>query len=154
MNLIFFIALSLCIFCVVTLIGAPWFFRPSVEARRILDIVKSERPDKRKIGARELAREKLLDLARAFRARLGLTQDEKLRQRFVSAGMRGSNKLDVYFAARFLGPFLGIMAPGRNVSKEAFRMPSIFWSSAWKPASAWIRRCCGWGRKSLSATRT
>jgi tight adherence protein C len=94
----------------VTLIGAPWFFKPSEEARRILDIVKSERPDKRTVRAKEVAREKLLDLARAFRARLGLQQDEKLRQRFVSAGMKGSNKLDVYFAARFIGPLVGIIA--------------------------------------------
>lgn len=120
MNLIFFIALTLCIFCITTLIGAPWFFRPSMEARRILDIVKSERPDKRHVGAKEVAREKLLDVARAFRARLGLQQDEKLRQRFVSAGMRGSNKLDVYFASRFLGPFLGIMAGSFIRSNTAF----------------------------------
>ena len=110
MNTLLFIALSLCVFCVVTLIGAPWFFRPSDEARRILDIVKSERPDKRTVRAKEVAREKLLDVARAFRARLGLQQDEKLRQRFVAAGMKGSNKLDVYFASRFVGPLVGIIA--------------------------------------------
>ncbi|HKR27656.1 MAG TPA: type II secretion system F family protein [Acidobacteriaceae bacterium] len=110
MNTLLFFAIALCVFCIVTLIGAPWFFKPSEEARRILDIVKSERPDKRTVRAKEIAREKLLDLARAFRSRLGLQQDEKLRQRFVSAGMKGSNKLDVYFAARFIGPLIGIIA--------------------------------------------
>lgn len=109
MSIIFYIAVALCVFCIVTLIGAPWFFRPSSEARRILDRVRSDRPDKRPIRTKEMAREKLLDVARAFRARLGLSQDEKLRQRFVSAGMKGSSKLDVYFTARFLGPIAGVI---------------------------------------------
>ncbi|MGC2636872.1 MAG: type II secretion system F family protein [Acidobacteriaceae bacterium] len=109
MSIIFYIAVALCVFCIVTLIGAPWFFRPSIEARRILDRVRSDRPDKRPIRTKEMAREKLLDVARAFRARLGLSQDEKLRQRFVSAGMKGSSKLDVYFTARFLGPIAGVI---------------------------------------------
>ncbi|HEY6445294.1 MAG TPA: type II secretion system F family protein [Acidobacteriaceae bacterium] len=109
MSVIFYIAVALCVFCIVTLIGAPWFFRPSVEARRILDRVRSDRPDKRTIRTKEMAREKLLDVARAFRSRLGLSQDEKLRQRFVSAGMKGSSKLDVYFTARFLGPIAGVI---------------------------------------------
>ena len=57
MNAIFYIALALAIFCVVTLLAAPWFFRPSVEAKRILERVRSERPDKRPIRSKEMARE-------------------------------------------------------------------------------------------------
>jgi tight adherence protein C len=110
MSLIFYTALALAIFCIVTLIGAPWFFRPSMEAQRILDRVRSDRPDKRTIRGKEVAREKLLELARGFRARLGLSQDEKLKQRFVTAGLKGSSKLDVYFAARFLCPIVGLIA--------------------------------------------
>jgi tight adherence protein C len=112
MNLtIFFVALSLAVFCVVVLIGAPFFLRPSMEARRILDVVQSERPDKRTIRPKEVARDKFLAIARGFRARLGLSEDEKLRQRFVSAGMRGTgNKMDVYFIARFAGPLVGLLA--------------------------------------------
>jgi tight adherence protein C len=109
MSLIFYVALLLAIFCVVVLIGAPWFFRPTNEAKRLLEVVSSERPDKRRIRPRELAREGLLNLARAFRGRLGLSEDEKLRQRFVSAGMRGGGRIDVYFVSRFVGPLLGIL---------------------------------------------
>lgn len=110
MNVIFYIAVALAIFCVVTLLGAPWFFRPSIEARRILDRVRSDRPDKRKIRGKEVAREKLLEFAQAFRARLGLSQDEKLRQRFVTAGMKGTGKLEVYSTARIMGPIIGVIA--------------------------------------------
>jgi tight adherence protein C len=109
MNIILFGAIGIAIFCIVTLIGAPWFFRPSIEAKRILERVRSERPDKRTIHTKEMAREKLLEIARAFRSRLGLSQDEKLRQRFVSAGMKGTSKLDVYFTSRFIGPIAGVI---------------------------------------------
>ncbi len=120
MNVLFYIALSLAVFCVVVLIGAPWFLRPSLEARRILDIVRSDRPDKRTIRPRELAKDQLLSVARAFRARLGLSEDEKLRQRFVSAGLKGSSKLDVYFTSRFIGPLAGIVGGSFIKQNTAF----------------------------------
>jgi tight adherence protein C len=121
MNIGLLIAIAVAIFCIVVLIGAPWFFRPSMEARRILDVVSSVRPDKRTIRSKEMARDQLLNVARAFRARLGLSEDEKLRQRFVSAGMKGSNKMDVYFVARFVGPLLGIIG-GSFIPKN-----TMFW---------------------------
>lgn len=110
MIVVFYIALSLTVFCVVTLLTAPFLLRPSKQARRVLDVVTSERPDKRTIRGKEVARDKVLSLARAFRARLGLSEDEKLRQRFVSAGLKGGNQIDVYFTARFMGPLAGILA--------------------------------------------
>lgn len=109
MVIFFYIALSLTVFCVVTLLTAPFLLRPSKQARRVLDIVKSERPDKRTIRGKEVARDKVLSLARAFRARLGLSEDEKLRQRFVTAGFKGGNQIDIYFTARFVGPLFGIL---------------------------------------------
>lgn len=110
MIIFFYIALSLTVFCVVTLLTAPFLLRPSKQARRVLDIVTSERPDKRTVRGKEVARDKVLLMARAFRARLGLTEDEKLRQRFVTAGFKGGNRMDVYFTARFIGPLAGILA--------------------------------------------
>jgi tight adherence protein C len=109
MIIFFYIALSLTVFCVVTLLTAPFLLRPSKQARRILDIVTSERPDKRTIRGKEVARDKVLSLARAFRGRLGLSEDEKLRQRFVTAGFKNGNQIDVYFTARFVGPLAGIL---------------------------------------------
>jgi tight adherence protein C len=109
MVIFFYIALSLTVFFVITLLTAPFLLRPSKQARRVLDIVKSERPDKRTIRGKEVARDKVLTLARAFRARLGLSEDEKLRQRFVTAGFKGGSQIDVYFTARFVGPLAGIL---------------------------------------------
>jgi tight adherence protein C len=86
----------------------------------LLDVVTSERPDKRRIRPKEIARDQLLAIARAFRARLGLSEDEKLRQRFVSAGMKGGSKMDVYFVARFVGPLVGVLGGSFIHSNTAF----------------------------------
>jgi tight adherence protein C len=107
MMIFFYIALSFTVFCIIALLCAPFLLRPSHQARRILDLVTSERPDKRTISGKEVARDRLLSLARAFRARLGLSEDEKLRKRFVSAGLKGGSQLDLYFTARFVGPAAG-----------------------------------------------
>lgn len=120
MIIFFYIALSLTVFCVVTLLTAPFLLRPSKQARRILDIVTSERPDKRTIRGKEVARDKVLSLARAFRGRLGLSEDEKLRQRFVTAGFKNGNQIDVYFMARFVGPLVGILGGTFIHSNTAF----------------------------------
>ncbi|WP_348269129.1 type II secretion system F family protein [Edaphobacter paludis] len=114
MDLIFYIALSLTFFCVIALLVAPILLRPSRGARHILEIVQSNRPDERKIGTKERAQEKVLLVARAFRARVGMAEDEKLKQRFLSAGLRSGGGMDLYFTARFLCPLAGIVCGSFN----------------------------------------
>lgn len=109
-EVVFYVALAVAVLLAVALILAPWLLRPSDEARRLFDVVTSNRPDRRTVSNKELAMERILTVARAFRARLGLSEDEKLRQRFVSAGMKGGSKLDVYFTSRFVIPLAGIVA--------------------------------------------
>jgi len=116
----FYIALGLTIFLVLTLLTAPFLLRPSQQARRIMDVVTSDRPDKRTVRNKEVARDKLLTVARAFRARLGLSEDEKLKQRFVTAGFKGGSQMDVYFTARFAGPLAGILGGSFIRTNTAF----------------------------------
>lgn len=110
MTIIFYIALTLTVFCVIALLVAPVVLRPSPGARRILEMVQSNRTDARRVSGKEQAREKFLAVAKAFRARLGFADDEALKQRFVSAGMRGGNRIEIYFAARFLCPLVGLLS--------------------------------------------
>ncbi len=120
MTTFFYIALSLTVFLVITLLCAPFLLRPSLQARRLLDIVTSSRPDKRTVRTKEVARDRLLSVARAFRARLGLSDDERLRERFVTAGLKGGSQLDLYFTARFVGPVAGILGGTFIHSNTAF----------------------------------
>lgn len=109
MIFVYYIALFLAVFCAVALLTVPFLLRPSRESRRILDVVRRQGPDPKAIPTGETAKSQLLTIARSIRSRLGLTEDEKLRQRFISAGFRGSSKLDIYFTARMLGPLLGVI---------------------------------------------
>lgn len=120
MELIFYIALSITVCCVITLIVAPIVLRPSREARRVLEVVTSNRPDKRIVRTKEVARDKFLSIARAFRSRLGFSDDEKLRQRFMGAGMKGGSGVDIYFTARFVGPLAGIIGGSFIPGSTAF----------------------------------
>ena len=52
----------------------------------------------------------LLRLGRLVRTRLGLTVDEKLRQKLLGAGLRAPAAADVYFSIRLLAPVLAAVA--------------------------------------------
>jgi tight adherence protein C len=107
MQPIFYIAIALTVFCTIVLLMAPVLLRPSPEAQRILDVVKSNRPDQRTVRGKEQAQEKLLQVARDLRARLGLTDNPKLQKRLIGAGLRDASSGDIFFAAQFLTPLVG-----------------------------------------------
>jgi tight adherence protein C len=107
---IFYVVLGLIIFGVVALLLTPNLFRPSPEAQRILDVVKSDRPDQRTIGGKEQIQTKLLGIAGELRARLGLAENPILKARLSAAGIRGAASSDIFFASQFLVPAAGAVA--------------------------------------------
>ena len=60
-----------------------------------------EKLDWSKIGGKERIQETILSVSRNFRSHIGLSEDDKLRQRFVSAGFRREDRADIYFTSRF-----------------------------------------------------
>jgi tight adherence protein C len=109
------------VFCVVALLLTPNLFRPSPEAQRIFDVVKSSRPDQRTIGGKEQIQDKLLGLATTLRMRLGLAEDPRLKARLSNAGMQGKATADIFFASQFLVPLTGA------VVGSLIRSNTIFW---------------------------
>ncbi len=109
LNLVFYIAVTITVFLIVALLMAPTMLRPSPAAQRLLKMVQSARVDKRNIGGKERLQEKILQAAKSLRGRLGLAEDEKLRQRLTSAGMRSADSMDMYFAVRFATPVAGML---------------------------------------------
>lgn len=122
MNLIFYAALTLTVFLVLALLLAPVILRPSPSARRILDLVQSTRPDQRKIRSKERVQETILSLAKNLRSRFGFAEDEKLKQRLLSAGLKSSRSMDTYYACRLAGPLLGVCC-GSFIHQN-----TIFWA--------------------------
>jgi tight adherence protein C len=108
MDLVFNMAVTLTVFLVVALLVAPMILRPSLAARRMLEMVRSNRPDERTVGGRERLQEKVLSMARSFRVRFGLVTDERVTQQLLSAGIRTSGGRNAYSASRFVGPVLGL----------------------------------------------
>src|SRR5438045_5067338 len=104
--MIFYGVLGVIAFCVVALLLTPNLFRPSQEAQRFFDVVKTEsqRPDQRVIGGKEQMQNKLLGAASELRMRFGLAENPKLRSRLTMAGLNGKAFSDIFFASQFLTP--------------------------------------------------
>jgi tight adherence protein C len=122
MGLIFDVALSLTTFLLVALLLAPLVLRPSRAARRMLEMVQSTRPDERRVGSKERSQGTILSIAKSLQSRLGLTQDEKVKQQLLSAGVRSNRNMNAYFASRFLGPVIGL------VCGSLIRTNTVFWA--------------------------
>lgn len=122
MNLIFSIAMGVTIFLLLALLLAPVILRPSPPARRMLEMVKSARPDVRSVGYKERVQGTILSMARNLQDRLGITENEKVKQQLLSGGIRSSRGMNAYAASRFLGPVLGIACG------SLIRSNTVFWA--------------------------
>ena len=115
-------AFGLTVFLVLALLIAPALMRPSPAARRILEMVQSSRPDQRKVGTKERLQVKILFMANSVRIRLGLAEDEQLKQQLFSGGIKTSRGANAYLTSRFLGPVIGL-ALGSLIPTN-----TVFWS--------------------------
>jgi tight adherence protein C len=122
MSLIYSIALALTVFLLVALLLAPVLLRPSPAARRMLQMVQSTRPDSRTVGYREQIQRTILSLGKGLQARLGLTEDERVKQQLLSAGIKSSQSMNLYTASRFIGPVIGL------VCGSLIRSNTVFWA--------------------------
>jgi tight adherence protein C len=122
MNLIYYIAFALTFFLLAALLLSPVILRPSPAARRMLEMARSTRPDVRSVGYKERIQRTILSIATALQARLGLTEDEKVKQQLLSAGIKSSRSMNAYAASRFIGPVIGL------VCGSLIRSNTVFWA--------------------------
>ncbi|HTZ58267.1 MAG TPA: type II secretion system F family protein [Acidobacteriaceae bacterium] len=87
-----------------------------------MELVQSKRPDERTVGAKERVQEKILTMAKGMRARLGLAEDEEVKQQLLGAGVRSNKGMNAYFASRIFGPLLGL------VCGSLIHTNTIFWA--------------------------
>jgi tight adherence protein C len=73
---------------------------------------------------KEKATEMLLEMARNLRAKLGLTENRKLKSRLQAAGMRSAGTADVFFTVQLGCPLVGLFA-GSFIHTNTF-----FWAFA------------------------
>jgi tight adherence protein C len=110
MQIIFYFAIAFTVFCVIALLMVPFLMGPSPETTRMYEVVSNVRLEDRVGGGKEQAQDKLLQVARELRARLGITENTKLKERLQAAGLREASTSDMFFAAQLLTPLVGAFA--------------------------------------------
>jgi tight adherence protein C len=120
---LFYVALTMTVFLVISLLAAPIFLRPSPAARRILELVQSSRPDERKVGRKERVRGNILSIAKGLQARVGLAEDEQLKEQLRGAGITSSGSMNMYVASRMAIPCIGLLCGGLLIHSN-----QIFWA--------------------------
>jgi tight adherence protein C len=150
MTTIFYGALGFTLFCVIALMFAPLVMRPTAEVQRFFDLVKNNRPERRKVGNRQRFEEGLFSLVTDLRSALGMTIDAKSQERLYAAGYRGTLAPDLFFAAQFLTPLCLVIIASFTEQQTAFwifialvlgyLLPNIWLSIAMSRRKDTIRR--------------
>ena len=115
----FYLAFAGALFCgtfFLALLAVPGASRST---RRVLEVTASAQLVEVRASRRKRMQEALLGLVRRLRAKIGLAEGERLRQRFVNAGLRGPGPTEKYFAAQMLGPVAAI-ALGSFIPSNTF----------------------------------
>lgn len=111
MNTFFLFGIQLTVFFATTLALVCLMTRPTPAAKRLAAVTQVFSLGKpAESGTSKGLRTRGLEVIRQMRCRLGLTETDKLRARFLTAGLREQKSMDSYFALRFLGPLAGILA--------------------------------------------
>jgi len=107
MHVLLLTSVELTAFSAVALIMVVTMLRPSREARRVFQLSRimwvPDRPAKRAVL------HKGLSLLHVMRTRLGLRENEKLRQRLIAAGHNDPGNIDLYFGLQLLGPLAAVL---------------------------------------------
>jgi tight adherence protein C len=103
----FYLALGTALFCGIALLSLLALSSTSRTASlRIVEITRTSPL----VGTPKRQRQsQFLELVRGLRGRIGMSENAKLRERFIAAGIKSSLAVEVYFGAQMLGPVLGIL---------------------------------------------
>jgi len=105
------VSVMLTLFCALALIPVFLLMNSSHESKRLMDVTRAPlRLQEGAVAARSWVMRMVLGGVHLVRTRLGLAQDEKLRQKLLAAGLRDASDVDTYFGIRLLGPVTAVLA--------------------------------------------
>ena len=118
MNWTFYLSLGATLFCSIALLSMLVLSKTQRAASlRMVEITHAGSF----VGTPKKQREsRLIQLLRELRGRIGMSENAKLRERFLAAGIKGSQAIEIYFAAQMLGPVFGILAGSFIPSNQLF----------------------------------
>jgi tight adherence protein C len=109
MSELFYFALAGTLFCGVFFLVSLLIPPGSGSTRRVLQVTATAQMAQLGPGRSERLQQTLLRMLRGLRAKIGLAEGERLKQRFLNAGLRGPGPVEKYFAAQMLGPVAAIV---------------------------------------------
>ena len=109
MHPLFYVMMALTIFCGMGALASVMLGRSSRAAtERVYTITHGVREMHNTKARSNEVRTRLVDLLHWLRTTLGMANNDKLVERLAQAGFKGSAPLDLYQAARFVGPLLAL----------------------------------------------
>jgi len=141
MSLAIVIGILLTVFVALSAVMVLLLMRPSSGTRRLMEVTRAplRLTGQRQNSGKRLTRF-LLGAARSVRTRMGFSQDEKLRQKLLAAGLRESSAVEIYFAARVLAPVLGLLA-GTFIRENTFFWMLVLMLLAYLAPDLWLQHC-------------
>jgi len=128
------------VFCALAAVPVFLAVRSSERAKRVLQVIKAPlrlQEEKPVVVGNPFSRI-LLRAVHFVRTRLGFEQDEKLRQKLLSAGLRDSAAVDTYFAIRLIGPVLAVVAGTFMPQNTGFWIIALM-GLAYLAPDAWVQ---------------
>jgi tight adherence protein C len=120
MQMILYIGIAVFAFSAIGLLAAPIILKPTPEASRMLEVIQSNRQDQRRVKGKEQMQEGILKVARELRGRLGMGENNKLKERLFTAGLREPHFYDIFFALQCAMPLVGAFAGSFMKENEFF----------------------------------
>lgn len=108
MSQLFYFAMAGTLFCGIFFLVSLLIPPASSSTRRVLQVTSTAQMAKLGSQRSQRLRQTSLRMVRGLRAKIGLAEGERLRQRFLNAGLRGPGPVEKYFAAQMLGPVAAI----------------------------------------------
>lgn len=132
------VSVMVTVFCALALVPVFLLMRSSEEAKRLMEVTRSPlRLDAKKAASGTRASRILLGVVHFVRTRLGLEQDERLRQKLIAAGLREPAAVDTYFAIRLIGPVLAVLA-GTFLPQNTIFWVLAFLAVAYLAPDMWV----------------
>lgn len=107
---IFYLAMAAMLFCGVFFLMSLVVPSASSSTRRVLEVTASAQLLEARASRWIRLQQAVLHAVRILRAKIGLAEGERLRERFANAGLRGPGPTEKYFAAQILSPVAAIAA--------------------------------------------
>jgi tight adherence protein C len=133
------ISLLLTIFCALALIPVFLVMRSGGEGKRLMEVTRAPlRLETEPADSSSAVMRVVLGVVRFVRTRLGLEQDEKLRQKFLAAGLRSNSDVDTYYGIRLIGPVMAVLA-GTFVRTNTMLWIVVLMALAYLAPDVWVR---------------